>query len=122
VTPSRWARANRGPKGGFLEPGFAQAVEEVVDAGSARIEAGENLLDEGEVRVELPQGGNGRLRFIDAAELAEPGGDVTKPRRPVAIEPPGAATDLDRFFVMAELVMAAGERREPDEEPRILRA
>lgn len=69
----------------------------------------QNVFHKGEIAVERSKIGECGLRLGNAAELSQTGNDVAQPRRPVAIERPGAPTDVDCLNIMTKLVMRAGE-------------
>jgi len=85
----------------LLEPGFAQPVEEVIDAFPVDVKPGQVTFDEGKVGIERLHLRECDLRLLDPAKLTEPCDDIAEAGRPVPAECPRATADPDRFLIMA---------------------
>jgi hypothetical protein len=83
-----------------LEPGLAQTADDVIDRGPVDEQPLQIAFDKGQVLVQPSQLGERGLRLLDPPELGEASDDIAQTGRPVAIERPGPAPDLDRLVII----------------------
>src|SRR5207248_7867636 len=92
-----------------LHSGLAQSTDKMINPPAIAVDPAQNVFHKSKIAVERSKIGECGLRLGNAAELSQTGNDVAQARRPVAIERPGAPTDLDCLNIMMQLVMGAGE-------------
>src|SRR6266436_9617125 len=109
----------RRDRGALFKAGLAQATDDVIDRSTVVEQPLEIAFDEGQVRVEALQLGERGLRILYSAEFGQTRNNIAQTGVPVAVQRPGASTDLDSLFIVPHLVVRPGECGKPDEHARI---